>query len=178
MSPSRDTTVTGCPSHSAVVRVCHARAVAPGSTSMTIGGNDLREPMHHDFAPGQSRGGRRASHESGGREGLHDLRDGVRRGEKIDIDGRPRVREDGHRDAPTDGVRDPRASERDHHTSKLLEEIQRDALVTATVMSSGTTRRRSPVKRLYLGGQTEYIPWGSSRESQRKTWAARDRRPS
>jgi hypothetical protein len=63
MSPSRETTVTGCPSHSASIRVCHCALCRAGANLdhveheyLGVPGHDLGESMHHDLALGQPRG--------------------------------------------------------------------------------------------------------------------------
>ena len=135
MSPARETTVTECPSHSVLVRVCHAFPVAPGWTSITssdehlrVPGDDLGEPVHHDLALGQPNGCSLSSNEPVRQERFDDLLDRVRRCQEVDIDRRSRVRVDGHRDAPTDRIRNARGAQDAHDGSKLLEEIRHAAL--------------------------------------------------
>ena len=76
--------------------------------------DDLRQAMHHDLARSQSRGRPLAADEPMGQERLDDLLDGIRRRQEVDIDRRPRIRVDRHRDAATDRVRNPRAAEGAH----------------------------------------------------------------
>ena len=135
MSPARETTVMECPSHSVLMRVCHAFPVAPGWTSITSSestsgspADDLGESVHHDLTLGQPNGCALSSNERVGQERFDDLLDRVRRCQEVDIDRRSRVRVDGHRDAPTDGIRNARGAQDAHDGSKLLEKIRHTAL--------------------------------------------------
>src|SRR5436309_585701 len=94
------------------------------SQHLRVYGDDLGEPMHHDFALGEPRGRSFASDEPEGHDRIDDLRHSVWRRQEVDIDRRSRVRVDGHRDSPTDRIRDTSAGEHTHDGSKLLEEVR------------------------------------------------------
>src|SRR6266542_3165978 len=85
--------------------------------------HDLGESMHHDLALGQPRGHGLSPNEPVGRERRGDRRKNGRRGQEIDIDGRPRAGVDGHRDSPADRVGHTSSAEGRHYGPKFLVEV-------------------------------------------------------